>query len=66
MGGGIQEGKLSAHERQQEKTKRRIEQLEKSNLESKDWTMQGEVMAARLVCMGFLRTLFFELMFSKA
>lgn len=42
-----EEGKLSAHERQQEKTKRRIEQLEKSNLESKDWTMQGEVSASR-------------------
>jgi U3 small nucleolar ribonucleoprotein component len=41
----FQEKKLSAHERQQEKTKRRIEQLEKANLESKDWTMQGEVLA---------------------
>lgn len=42
-----QEKKLSAHERQQEKTRRRIEQLEKANLESKDWTMQGEVFAVK-------------------
>ncbi|KAG0565406.1 hypothetical protein KC19_8G187700 [Ceratodon purpureus] len=39
--------KLSSHERQQGKTKRRIEQLEKANSESKDWTMQGEVSASR-------------------
>lgn len=43
----VEEKKLSAHERQQDKTKRRIEQLEKANLESKDWTMQGEVSASR-------------------
>lgn len=44
-----QEKKLSAHEWQQEKTKRRIEQLEKANLETKDWTMQGEVISREIL-----------------
>jgi hypothetical protein len=41
--GVYQETRLSTHERQQEKIKKRIEQLEKSNLDPKHWTLQGEV-----------------------
>jgi tRNA U34 5-carboxymethylaminomethyl modifying enzyme MnmG/GidA len=43
--GVYQETRLSTHERQQEKIKKRIEQLEKSNLDPKHWTLQGEVPA---------------------
>lgn len=40
-------GKSSTHERQKEKIRKKIEQLEKENLETKSWIMQGEVTAAR-------------------
>lgn len=40
-------GKSSTHERQKEKIQNKIEQLEKENLETKSWMMQGEVTAAR-------------------
>lgn len=40
-------GKSSTHERQKEKIHKKIEQLEKENLETKSWIMQGEVTAAR-------------------
>lgn len=40
-------GKSSTHERQKEKILKKIEQLEKENLETKSWMMQGEVTAAR-------------------
>ncbi|CAK9207436.1 unnamed protein product [Sphagnum troendelagicum] len=43
----LQETRLSTHERQQEKIKKRIEQLEKSNLDPKHWTLQGEITAAK-------------------
>lgn len=36
---------LTAHEKQIAKVQKRIEQLEKANLDSKLWTMQGEVSA---------------------
>ncbi|CAK9865997.1 unnamed protein product [Sphagnum jensenii] len=44
---GLDETRLSTHERQQEKIKKRIEQLEKSNLDPKHWTLQGEITAAK-------------------
>ncbi|KDP31082.1 hypothetical protein JCGZ_11458 [Jatropha curcas] len=39
-------GGLSTHEKQLEKLRSEIEQMEKANLEPKSWTMQGEVTAA--------------------
>ncbi|XP_011001512.1 PREDICTED: U3 small nucleolar ribonucleoprotein protein MPP10-like isoform X5 [Populus euphratica] len=39
-------GRLSTHEKQLQKLQSEIEQMEKSNLEPKTWTMQGEVTAA--------------------
>lgn len=33
----------SAHEKQLEKIKSKIEQMEKANIDPKTWTMQGEV-----------------------
>lgn len=33
---------LSTHEKELENLKSKIEQMEKANLEPKDWTMQGE------------------------
>jgi U3 small nucleolar RNA-associated protein MPP10 len=45
--GVYQATRLSTHERQQEKIKKRIEQLEKSNLDPKHWTLQGEITAAK-------------------
>ncbi|XP_021895099.1 U3 small nucleolar ribonucleoprotein protein MPP10 isoform X1 [Carica papaya] len=38
---------LSTHEKELENLKSKIEQMEKANLEPKDWTMQGEVTAAQ-------------------
>ncbi|KAL3675156.1 hypothetical protein R1sor_025104 [Riccia sorocarpa] len=43
----LQEEKLSAHEKRLLKTKRKIEALEKANIDPKDWTMQGEVSARK-------------------
>ncbi|KAL2607436.1 hypothetical protein R1flu_026009 [Riccia fluitans] len=43
----VQEDKLSAHEKRLLKTKKRIEALEKANIDPKDWTMQGEVSARK-------------------
>lgn len=40
-------GKSSTHERQKEKIRKKIEQLEKENTEAKSWMMQGEVTAAK-------------------
>eukprot|EP01018_Ginkgo_biloba_P009359 Gb_37982 [translate_table: standard] len=40
-------GKSSTHERQLEKIRKRMEQLENANLETKSWTMQGEVTASK-------------------
>ncbi|XP_002511381.2 U3 small nucleolar ribonucleoprotein protein MPP10 [Ricinus communis] len=40
------EGDLSTHQKQREKLKSEIEQMEKANLEPKTWTMRGEVTAA--------------------
>lgn len=40
-------GKSSTHERQKKKIQKKIEQLEKENLETKSWMMQGEVTAAK-------------------
>eukprot|EP00252_Welwitschia_mirabilis_P013251 TRINITY_DN29206_c0_g1_i1.p1 TRINITY_DN29206_c0_g1~~TRINITY_DN29206_c0_g1_i1.p1 ORF type:complete len:594 (-),score=170.04 TRINITY_DN29206_c0_g1_i1:407-2188(-) len=40
-------GKLSTHEQEKQKIQRKIEQLEKENLESKSWLMQGEVTATK-------------------
>lgn len=45
---GWQETNLSAHEKQQGKVKKRIEQLEKANMDTKSWTMQGEVYSSIL------------------
>eukprot|EP00249_Psilotum_nudum_P021802 c28255_g1_i1 orf=268-2082(+) len=38
---------MSTHERKLQKIHKQIEQLEKANLETKFWTMQGEVSAAK-------------------
>lgn len=38
---------LTAHEKQIAKVQKRVEQLEKANLDSKLWTMQGEVSALK-------------------
>ncbi|XAR50196.1 hypothetical protein NMG60_11004453 [Bertholletia excelsa] len=38
---------LSTHEKELEKLRSKIEQMEKANLEPKTWTMQGEVTAAK-------------------
>ncbi|XP_024544906.1 U3 small nucleolar ribonucleoprotein protein MPP10 [Selaginella moellendorffii] len=37
----------SSHEKQLEKTQKRIELLEKANMDPKDWTMRGEITAAK-------------------
>uniref|UniRef100_A0A0C9RNM7 TSA: Wollemia nobilis Ref_Wollemi_Transcript_8009_1601 transcribed RNA sequence n=1 Tax=Wollemia nobilis TaxID=56998 RepID=A0A0C9RNM7_9CONI len=39
--------KPSKHERQMEKIHKKMKELEKANLETKSWTMQGEVTAAK-------------------
>uniref|UniRef100_A0A5B7A3Z8 U3 small nucleolar ribonucleoprotein protein MPP10 n=1 Tax=Davidia involucrata TaxID=16924 RepID=A0A5B7A3Z8_DAVIN len=38
---------LSTHEKQLEKFRSKVEEMEKANLEPKTWTMQGEVTAAK-------------------
>ncbi|KAF3437011.1 hypothetical protein FNV43_RR19764 [Rhamnella rubrinervis] len=38
---------LSTHEKELKKLKSKIEKMEKSNMETKGWTMQGEVTAAK-------------------
>lgn len=40
-------GVLSAHEKQLQKLRSEIEQMEKANLEPKTWTMQGEITASK-------------------
>ncbi|XP_068637401.1 M phase phosphoprotein 10 [Aristolochia californica] len=40
-------GTLSTHEKEVEKIRSEIEQMERANLEPKTWTMQGEVTAAK-------------------
>ncbi|KAF3784451.1 U3 small nucleolar ribonucleoprotein [Nymphaea thermarum] len=40
-------GSLSTHEKQLEKVRSKIKEMEKANLEPKIWTMQGEVTAAK-------------------
>lgn len=47
-------GGLSTHEKQLEKLRAEIEQMEKANLEPKAWTMQGEVI---LLSMQYFRNL---------
>ncbi|KAF5933923.1 hypothetical protein HYC85_030094 [Camellia sinensis] len=42
-----QKQNLSTHEKELEKLRSKIEQMEKANLEPKTWTMQGEVTAAK-------------------
>lgn len=38
---------LSTHEKERENVRAKIEEMERANLESKTWTMQGEVTAAK-------------------
>ncbi|XP_058104712.1 uncharacterized protein LOC131248451 [Magnolia sinica] len=40
-------GTLSTHEKELQKIRSKIEQMEKENLETKAWTMQGEVTASK-------------------
>lgn len=40
---GTADGTLSTHEKELQKIQSKIEQMEKENLETKNWTMQGEV-----------------------
>ncbi|KAA8540804.1 hypothetical protein F0562_024767 [Nyssa sinensis] len=42
-----QKENLSTHEKQLQKFRSKIEEMEKANLEPKSWTMQGEVTAAK-------------------
>lgn len=44
---------LSTHEKEQQKLKSKIEQMEKANIDPKTWTMQGEVMLLLLMFFFF-------------
>lgn len=52
-------GTASAHEKQLEKIKSKIEQMEKANIDPKTWTMQGEVIQLWTICHDYFLPYFF-------
>ncbi|XP_047342624.1 U3 small nucleolar ribonucleoprotein protein MPP10 [Impatiens glandulifera] len=44
---GSKKGVLSTHEKEQEKLRLKVEQMEKSNLDPKNWNMMGEISAPK-------------------